>query len=231
MFCPRCGTEKGPFVKGFCMACYIHEHPLLEFPSRMEWDSCKNCAKVKVKGRWEEPLKETLGAWVKAQVKVKELRAPDIRVSFERHTQGNQMGIMEVRGALGEELVELHERIPVKVHSVLCDDCMKMSSEYHESILQVRFSSSDKNVRLRVKRLVERHLKDLQKKDSLAQAVGMVLKPTGFDVLIGSKRAGKETASFLSKKFSKKVLFSSTLVGITRTGKQKKRYTFLVRVD
>jgi len=40
-FCPRCGRETGPFIRGFCSECLQEKVNLADAPETIEMEYCK----------------------------------------------------------------------------------------------------------------------------------------------------------------------------------------------
>ena len=70
-----------------------------------------------------------------------------------------------------------------------------------------------------------------EKKDALARATDIKWQKTGVDLLIGSKHATKLAAEKLAREFGTKVVVSSKLLGQDKQGKEKHRFTYLVRIN
>jgi len=107
---------------------------------------------------------------------------------------------------------------------------MKSVSNYYECTLQIRFDESPSSKQRRIVMDALNEFLDIRlAKDSLSRITGMQEDKKGFDVLIGSKTAGKEVALYLAKKFNSKIISSDSLVGLKSNGKPKKRLTFCIR--
>jgi NMD protein affecting ribosome stability and mRNA decay len=82
MFCPRCGKEKGTFIKGFCLDCYLKGHELAQLPSLMQIEHCKKCGKIRFKGKWLSQSEELLKDFVRFNIKPKELKDFEVQASL-----------------------------------------------------------------------------------------------------------------------------------------------------
>lgn len=230
-FCPKCGKETNALIKGFCRDCFLHDHKLIVIPKEIELEHCKNCNKIRIKGNWVEQSKIALEDFVASKVKVKDLVDEKISVELTPLEDETTIASIIISGEFDGNALQLSEEIVLKPRTVLCDECMKASSYYHEAIVQVRYSfkpdektiNSDLN---EIKKVLDYE----SKKDSLAVLIDVIKQSTGFDVLIGSKHSGRHVAEHLAKKHGTKVVSSHKLIGVDKSGKEKKRFTFCVRM-
>ncbi len=228
-FCPRCGSEKGPFIKGFCKECYLKEHRLVELPETLTIDHCKRCSKVRLHGKWIEQTEAALKSFIESKLRTKGAEQPKADVSIE--PKGASVALAKVAVNLIAEKVPLtiKKEALLKFASGICDSCMKLSSRYHEAVLQLRYGEKPSHSEFRrVFSIAQKSLSAMRATDALAGIVEVQEKPKGFDFLIGSKRA----ASHLAREFAHggEIMRSFKVTGVDASGKQKKRYTFCARI-
>ncbi|MBU0635876.1 60S ribosomal export protein NMD3 [Candidatus Micrarchaeota archaeon] len=228
-FCPKCGATNKPFIQGFCKDCFLETHSLIELPQTVEIEQCKKCEKLLVNGKWFPFSVERIVDWVREKIKTKELE----NKRFEVNAQPNEEKVLitgKVLGELNDELLEFPIGIEVKIKQVLCHNCSILSANYYESRLQVRFESLSKPKWKHVLTIIRETMVELFHRDSLAQITNIEKLKNGFDVYIGSKRAGKMAAERIAHKFGGEITRSFSLAGIDKSGKTKKKFTFLVRI-
>jgi len=232
-FCPKCGTDKGPFVKGFCKACFLEKVPIAELPEKISVDFCKRCNKARHKGRWQVQNEELMRGIVLSKLRAPDLKGAETEISLLPNEDGTTLAIARIKGTFGGEPIELERETLLKPASGICDACMKVSSSYHESILQLRLEEnpSKKEVDALVAETGKALAEQRGKGDDLARIVATAVVPKGVDISIGSKRAGKVTAQYFAKKDSSEIKRSHKLIGVDRSGKEKRRYSFCVRVS
>ncbi|MFH1588564.1 MAG: 60S ribosomal export protein NMD3 [Candidatus Diapherotrites archaeon] len=231
-FCPKCGTEKPPFFKGFCENCFVAEHELVELPEEIPLDYCPRCEKFKFKNKWIEFDEDKLRELVLTKLKPKDAEINWTRVRFLELTEGKKIAVLEINASLDGQKTEFDKKTVIKLHSNICDACMKSSSNYFEATIQVRFESEPSSSKINeLMGLVHEFLEPLQKQDSLAQITDLTEQKKGFDLKLGSKKAAKDLADFLARKFNSNVIFSHSLIGMKPNGKPKKRFTFCVRIN
>lgn len=229
-FCPKCGATEKPFVKGFCRDCFLESHKLVVFPVKLELRQCRDCGKILLEGKWLLFSVERMLDWIKGKIKTNELDS--VRVSFAPvlQPQGHFVVLGTVLGELAGEFVELPFETQIRLNPSLCSDCSKLSADYYEAVLQLRLDGLPKNKWASVLKLAEESVKELHQKDSLARITNIRALKNGFDVFIGSKRAGKLVSEKINHAFGGEIVRSFSLVGVDKSGKTKKRFTFLVRV-
>jgi NMD protein affecting ribosome stability and mRNA decay len=232
-FCPKCGSTDKPFVKSFCLDCFLEDHPDLVFlPPEIKVETCKHCAKIRVKGKFIEQSEENLINLVLSQLKISEVEEPKTTVELLPLEDGKTLAKVFVEGRLNGAPVELEKEAMLLAKTVLCDPCMRVSSQYHEGILQIRGDKKTPKERFEEQVLkVGAWLASEEKKDALARVTEIKWQKTGVDVLIGSKHATKLAAEKLAKEFGTKTVVSSKLLGQDKQGKEKHRFTYLVRIN
>lgn len=231
-FCPRCGKETKDLVKGLCVSCFLEKFRPVEFPSEIVLEKCKHCGKIKSKGNWVLESDEALAGIVLQSLKNKLFDSFKPRIElFER--ENGFKALVRVSGKIRKVRVEQAFSAVLKQKTVLCDFCMKLSSNYFEATVQVRFSGKKTPAERfeEVASSAEKFLNGLKKADSLAAVVKFVELKNGFDLVIGGNRAAKQLAEFLARKGNhKKITTSATLAGVDRKGHNWSRFTYCVRL-
>ncbi len=172
---------------------------------------------------------ETVLHWVKGKIKVKELE--NVRFFLEPTDEEKSIWVKgKVLGEIAEKLVEKPVIIEIKMRSMLCQDCSKLSANYYEAVIQLRLDSMPKKDWKKILGETNRLVEQQYKADSLARVTNVLQLKNGFDVYVGSKRAGKTVSEQLARKFNGKITRSFSLAGVDKSGNTKKRFTFLVRI-
>ena len=124
------------------------------------------------------------------------------------------------------------QELPIEIKKAItvCDSCMKLKSDYFEATVQIRFEGKLDYQRIHGE--VQKAIQFLiagQKEDPLSVLVSTKNDKHGVDLIIGSKKAGKDLANFLARDASTPVVATASLVGLLN-GKPKKKFTFCVRL-
>lgn len=229
-FCPRCGATDKPFIRGFCRDCFAASHELVVFPSKIELVQCRECEKILLNGRWLAFSEDHVVFLVKSKIKVRDLL--NVRFALDVHW-GNENELVvsgKVLGEIDSELFDFPVQTMVLLKSTLCPDCSKLSADYYEAVIQVRLNVFSKKRAQEFLNEVQQSVHVLFKSDSLSRITKVVTLPTGFDAYVGSKRAAKTAVEQLAHKHAGHVTRSFSLAGVDKSGKTKKRFTFLVRI-
>ncbi len=230
-FCPKCGKDTDTLIDGLCQECFSQKGGIISLPREIAVEQCKKCGKIKHKGKWMDEKGEVLEKKVEEKMRVRGIERPVVAVGFRELDSGALKIEAVARGFAGEKMVSAKAESVLRKNPALCDSCMKLSSDYFEATVQVRFG--EKKERKEIGELVsqaKKFLESMQNKDPLAQVVGVRDSKKGLDILVGSKRAGKLLAQKLARKSGGKIVASSSLVGVKKDGSPKKRFTFCARL-
>ncbi len=230
LFCPKCGTTEGKFINGFCEKCYLQDHEIISMPKELELQKCPVCGKVKVFGRWEKPKPENIKKFIEAKAKVNEILEEKKEVFLSMREDGNFNVRVKVTGKIGSERIVVEDSAVLKFAKENCNSCNRIAGGYYEATIQVRWKKPENaKKRSRVLREINSALSMQKSTDSLAQIIKIEEKKNGFDARIGSNNAARLAVSRLKKKFGEKAVSSSTLVGLTRDGRKRMRFTYCFR--
>lgn len=221
-FCPKCGkNDDGKFIKGFCRECFLADHPLASMPEQIEVKQCKRCGKISFKGKWVET--DFLEKIAEQALKVSH-EIDDLRVSVK--VEGEKVRV-ELLGRLGDSIIRIPLESSIKFIPDNCIECLRLSSNYHEAIIQLRY---DNPSRKQTQFYVSEAKSFLRtQKMPLAVLVDFIELKTGLDLLVGSVRAGKNLADYFARHSPVKV--SKKLIGKDKSkGKDRYRFTYLVRI-
>lgn len=226
-FCPFCGKTDARFIKGLCEECYQKKHRIVEFPASIEFEKCRHCAKIRVSQKWFPLKKESLALIAEKAVKVLDLENPVKSVSV-KESNGGFLAEISITGAIDSVPMHFEKEIPFFPKTVLCDPCMRLSSQYFEAIIQLRGDDP-----LKVKKafsLVTGYFKAESRKNSLAAITEVLEKSGRIDLKIGSKKAAYHAAKLVEREIGAQIKVSKKLTGVDRNHQETYRFTFLVRV-
>ncbi|MFA4855062.1 MAG: 60S ribosomal export protein NMD3 [archaeon] len=229
-FCPLCGSEKARFIKGLCEDCFLKKNPVVELPAVIQVEQCRGCGKTRIAGKMSAFDPEKLSALVKKKAKVRNLEKSVVSVSVEENDEGSILARVLVKGIIDNVALSFEKTVPVEMKSMQCDACMRLSSQYHAAMIQLR--AKDGNSK-RLKELLPKVIAAVESshsKDSLAVVIEVLKKREGFDLKVGSKKAAQNAVGMLKTEFGAKTKFSTVLIGMNASGKEKNRFVFLVRV-
>ncbi len=225
LFCPRCGKECEELFENVCFSCLLETRQLFELPPAFEFETCKNCGRVKVSGKWLDSIELAFNAWLPKAFKSKVLEDVSLEAIVEA-----EKALVKISATIGGKKVSFQREIALVSKNAVCDSCMKLSSNYFEAIIQLRFSEKKLDAEKWVLE-AENLLAVLHKKDPMAVLAKFQKVKGGLDLYVVSLRAGKHLAEELAKKHRVIVTTSYTTTGFDKNKEQeKRRYTFLVRL-
>lgn len=227
-FCPLCGKTTGVFIKGICKKCFLKKHVPVAIPETIGFTQCSTCGKILVSGKMFSYNEETLSQIVKKKIKIILLEKPSISISIP--SIDAPVAEVVVKGILDSVPLLLKENVSLEPKLFQCDSCMKLVSQYHEAVIQLRSKAKGaKDLKTVLPKLVSL-IEEQGKKDGLAVVTEVLEKKEGFDLSVGSKKAAYRAVRQMQTRLNAETKASSTLIGVTKSGKEKKRFTFLVRV-
>jgi nonsense-mediated mRNA decay protein 3 len=226
-FCPLCGKTKGRFLKGFCEQCFLKKHGLVEIPESVHISQCKSCGKYKLFGKMAFPKEDQLARLVEKKVKAKGLEQEVVFARVKKTEEGFEARVL-VKGIVDSTPLSFEKTIPIEVDSFQCDPCMRLSSQYHEAIIQIR-GLDKKKMEQALEKVLE-SLASQRKNNTLSLATETKKAKNGLDLKVGSKKAAQNAVRAVQKSLGGETKTSSKLLGSDKKGKEKHRFTFLLRV-
>ncbi len=227
-FCAVCGKTTDKTIKGMCIPHYLEKNPVLVVPDEIPIDTDKTTFSVRYREKWVQPDEKAVFEIIKSRLKTRDIVNPQLVVL---PTSIQNRFLVVVQGKISGVDVEAKKFVSVKPVLVQSDAEMRLKSSYHEAIIQLRYREK-KELSL-VEAALANALEMLsaeKKRDSLAGVSGITRHRSGIDLLIGSKSAAKKVIKKLAKKYNSPVSVSFKIVGQNKSGKEKKRFTYCIRV-
>lgn len=250
-FCYRCGAlevEHGPLIKGLCQRCFAEENRLLRAPAQLEVVVCGRCGAHMLGNKWHQAgegdaISEAARATALSAIRITDLsphgtkllrpqEAPNVALSILPRLKE---GVIEVRAS-----GKVHEfqtvpstdeaRITFKLKRRTCDVCSLKSARHHEAILQVR-GESGKKKRSEIRAVLEQFADDASKRDKKAFVSQIEELKEGLDFYVNPANLARQMASLLKSNFGAEVKATKKLIGQTRDGRKKFRFSVLARLQ
>ncbi len=226
-FCPLCGKTQGRFIKGFCEQCFLKKHALVEIPESVHISQCRACGKYKLFGKMTLPTEKLLAKLVEKKVKAKGLEQETVFAEVKKAEEGFEAKIL-VKGIVDSVPLSFEKTIPIKIDNFQCDPCMRLASQYHEAIIQIR--SGDKKKLERALDKILESLSSQRKTNTLSLATETKKVKNGLDLKVGSKKAAQNAVRATQKSLGGETKTSTKLLGNDKKGKERRRFTFLLRL-
>jgi len=210
-FCFICGNQA--IKEGLCEGCWSKRNKLAEFPDKIEFVQCPKCNLIQIRTKWVNPDFEKL---IKDSTKIS---GETDAWSFTLQKNGYEV---EVRGL--KDGIRMVERHNIRLHAIknICPVCGRLLSGYYEAIIQVRGEYNDS-----ILEQLEKEARNIGKTDSMAFYRQEMVKG-GADYFFGSKKAVKQIALSLKKKYGAELTESFQVVG-RKDGKDLVRTIIAVR--
>ena len=242
-FCAKCGKpyNKGVvFVGNLCIQCYLEENRVLDVPSEVEVQLCKNCFSYRIKGRWLKPLmygspdeivKEALAKVIEDKIGVREIRGSlrNIQVTYsvempsEIHSTRFPITIVAKIKA-GREVYEQRYPVIAKVAFTLCPVCLMRVSKTYRAIVQVR------SVRDRIDRVDRRKIDKILREIDPYSIIGVEEVKEGLNIKVSDATTARIIASKIRNEMGATISESFEHVRRDREGKRTSKLVIVVRL-
>ncbi|MCX8190257.1 MAG: 60S ribosomal export protein NMD3 [Candidatus Diapherotrites archaeon] len=220
LFCPKCGSEKGPFINHLCKSCYSEENELAVVPRKMLLPKCKRCGLILVKRHWVEESNEKIKVFLADNIRKFYVDDCSLEAKLEKDFIGYKGKVCISGKAFGKNVDKTYE-LEIRYEQKQCDQCKKKASSYYEAEIQIR---ADKETTEKIIYFIE-SLNEIEKRD----IVKKIKNKRGADIFVISNRSAKKIAKAIERSFKTCFKASSTLRGINKNGKEQLRHTYLVR--
>ncbi len=228
-FCPICGKTNVQFVKGLCKDCFLKKNNPVGIPKEFSFEQCRSCSKIRISGKMLPFDEKLLAQALERKIKTTGLTDASKTVVVNEEDEGFVAEVV-VKGMVDKIPMLFEQSVPLKQVVIQCDPCMRLASQYHEAILQLRSKENDPAVTKKLLPKLIKLVEQQRKGNSLAVVTDVSKNRTGFDLKVGSKKAAQIAARQMQKDFGAETKSSSKLLGNDSSGVEKHRFTFLVKV-
>jgi NMD protein affecting ribosome stability and mRNA decay len=232
-FCPKCGKETGWLIKGKCRDCFLADEDIFTVKNVSDKvQLCGRCFKVLLQGKWIDCSEKAVEKEIESKIKtINALQEPKIFVEAKKtkNRNGKEEFYVKVKvmGIIDSQVIEQEKGFVVEIQGNICDPCMRLSSDYREAIIQLR-SESKKEAEEMLSR-AEKLIHEERQNDPLSATIKTEKVRNGFDLWVGSKKASVKVSNRLAKFYKTRPIVSSKLIGRTKDGSEKYRFTFCVK--
>jgi len=234
LICPKCGKEKPKteFIDSVCLDCFFKNREFVNL-KKNKLQICKGCGRLFYKNKWQVFSLDDLKEIVEENLKV-DFDNYDLEdIFFDIYPEMITANI-KIKGTIGNHSVESNRKLNISLTRQYCEDCYKSLSNYFQATLQIRFSKDDekyKTIKKDILKILNSIVKEERKKgDFLAFVEKIADVKNGFDIYLGSKTLAFAVIRVLKSKYTYERKDSTTLIGMDKKGKNKIRYTYLIRL-
>ncbi|MEM4256988.1 MAG: NMD3-related protein [Candidatus Diapherotrites archaeon] len=231
-FCASCGKETNDLISSLCSVCYLKNYKVVELPDKILVDVDKKTGKFRFGRYWLYPEESVIYSFLRDKLEKslvqKKLPLLSLKVSLA-YSEKKILCNLLFETKIDNVLLQVSKDLVLVLNSTISDSSMKLSSNYHEAIIQIRFL--EKHDKVQEKEKLREMLSILRKyktKDELSEAVDIKQVKGGVDVFVGSKKAAKKVSEYLAKKYGIKIIYSNKLLGL-KEGKEYFRDYFCLK--
>ena len=200
MFCIKCGKQAE--MEYLCKKCFLIDKELFEI-NDFEMIVCTLCGDDSKKA-----IEKEFKPHFKPNGKIKTLKT-EIKIKGG----GAEMTIF-AKGSIQGITKESNKRIEIRVKKRQCENCSRISGNYHEAVIQIRGEQKEEILKKVNKTLPENVLSKFE------------IKKEGYDLRFTKKGEALKATNLLKKSY--KIISSFTLAG-EKNGKKLYRNVYSVR--
>src|SRR3989344_968031 len=141
-FCVRCGKQTEALIDSLCSVCYLEKHEVISLPDNIKLDFDWRSDKLRIGRNWLEKNDKVLSQFVSDSVishaKAKRFEIAGLEIAIEAFENNAIAHVSFVTFVEGVKL-PIKKDMNISFRKTISDASMKISSYYHEAIIQVRF--------------------------------------------------------------------------------------------
>ena len=232
-FCVNCGKETSELIKSLCTDCYLRKYDAFEVPKVLPLDYDFRSNRIKIGHEWVEKSLDSLTDFVKEKVgklaAKRRIPVKDVKVFLEPKENFVDAVVSFTIGMDGVEL-RVEKKTRVVLRKTISDASAKLSSDYFEATIQMRFPEQP-TPKQQKEKLAEvlTLMKAEKKRNELAEVVDVKKSRKGFDVVVASFKAADKVTRQLAKRYGTRVIYSNSLFGVDDSGKNRYRHTYCLK--
>ncbi len=232
-FCPKCGKNvpEERVIHNFCLNCYVEDHQVIIAPT-FEITYCPKCKKFKYARRFFDN-KESLERELVKHIKIKDIEQAKANVSLILDFEKHEYYVSVVAKALiANSIQEIAMEKDISLRVEPCVECLKESSHYYTTILQLRFDTKDllKELLPILVKQIENQVRTINNAETSKNKPFFIAKTikqkTGIDIYLNDiDHTEKVRKTLLYNKQVKTWQRTRSLVTADKAGKRKYRHT------
>jgi nonsense-mediated mRNA decay protein 3 len=210
--------QKNKLIGSLCPGCYLEKNLVIDLPEKIIVEVDSRNGKYRFGRLWLEPTDENLFRYIESKIKslAKRQLLPinSLDIKFERQ-QNNIIALISFETLIEGVKVNVEKSLLIQLIRSISDASMKLASNYHEAILQVRFKQEfmESQAKEKMEEIIGL-LHKYKKIDVLSDVVNVRNVRGGFDLYVASKKYARKVSDELSKKYRIKAIYSNKLVGM-----------------
>ena len=233
LFCASCGRPYNgtvPFIGSLCLDCFVKLNRLLCVPEHVKFEYCRFCGAIRLGYKWVEggELEEAvmkLASAVLSKVKpcrseVKGYRLVELTPVTQPSWLTVVQAVYEVELAGVDTVVRQAYRVRVQAIPSICPSCHMARGGDYNVLVQIRGRITPE-----LAARIGRKLDELGGK-----VIDVVERDNGVDILLEDRSAAARLLREIRKHVKVKVRVTGEDVGVTSTGRLRRRTVISVRI-
>ncbi len=190
--CAKCGREEafsGEFMGAFCPSCFAGTGTLKTGTARLA--VCPRCERIRVRNQWSKETPELVLDLAASKVKGRYPVEKAGLVALQKK-RNEWLAMVSLQFSAEGKRVEEVQRVRIEVRRMLCPDCHRLASGYHEFILQLRGPPK------KVEKMAAWAQEELEKDTLVTKAQE---QPQGIDLYIADKHPAMQLVMRLHRPY------------------------------
>lgn len=235
-FCPKCGKTipEEKMINNFCLNCYVEDNQVITAPT-FEITYCPKCGKLKYARKIYENTDNLEKELVK-HIRIRDLEQakPNVTLVLDFDKHEYYVKVL-VKALIARSIQEIAMEKDISLRVDNCENCLKHSSNYYTTILQLRFDSQKLHKELQpvLVNQIKNQVKTINNADSNKNKPFYIAKTVeqknGIDFYFNdSDHSEKVRKTLLYNKHAKTWQKTRTLVTADKDGRRKYRHTICI---
>ncbi len=247
--CSRCGKrifKREDYHAGFCIDCYMEEHPPPSIPTNLEVSVCPRCSRYKVKDKWIASKLTDFSNII--------FEAAYNEISKVLHYGVNIIEVKPIQRLEDVGLQDFESQIPVTVsishkdpegrniiiqqtafltvHRIICPECARSHREAYEAIIQIRAKNRVVDAQEQLKIL--NYIQGLVQKTRAGLLEHSLTKVkqvhSGVDLYFSSNSLAKKISNYIVSEFGCFHKSSEKISGRDKSGRTRFKVVYSLRL-
>jgi len=235
--CPSCGRETQTVVRGLCPECYVRHYGILAIEEKYEYEICRYCGSIRIKGRWiqvnsfHEAINNIANHIVRRSIEhamrtgsyAKNIALE--RIEYETLPNWSTRISLHIKAVIDDVPVRESKTITVRLKPSICPLCkVRISGEY-DTVLQLRGKYDPDKLENNI-------YMEILKLGLTRSFVDLVRIKKQINVYFSDKGSALKLAKSLSKYYKSRISrIEHEEVTVTSSGKKRTRKTVTLHLE
>jgi len=235
-FCPKCGktVPEEKMINNFCLNCYVEDHQVISAPT-FEITICPKCNRFKYARRIFD-TKEDLEKELIKHIRIKDIDQAKANITlvldFFKHEY--YVNVL-VKALIANTIQEIAMEKDISLRTEACENCLKLSSNYYTTILQLRFDTKEllRELQQTLVKQIENQVRTINDAEGNKNKPFFIAKTvdqkTGIDIYLNDQdHSEKVRKTLLYNKHARTWQKTRSLITADKDGRRKYRHTICI---